>query len=336
MSDARPGDRLVPAGREAFSGDWGLRLERLDLSGQDLTSVSIGLYGWIDRCSLRGADLRQAGLDRVAWRFCDLRGVDLRGASLRYASFAACDLRGADLRGADLRGAQFGSVLTGDDTGDTDLTDARIDPGALDGADVSPDVALPVGAERRGSVLAWAFPEVAREPARRVTSWLDDRDGHQDPSGCIQRLHRDLVVCGEPVQIPSRIYSDERERRTEALAGPDRVVAACLLTRHHDGHVRQRRLRDVLTSDEPWTAPFVVALLGEYVWQITADIALFARSDLPGRPVLAGHLRTFLQDNPDFDELVRQRIASYQDAYHRQRFAPEDNPARIALDLLRG
>ncbi|NIZ90416.1 pentapeptide repeat-containing protein [Kineococcus rubinsiae] len=74
---------------------------------------------------------------------CDLRDADLRSASLRGSSFAACDLRGADLRGADLFGVSFGAVNTGDDTGRTLLTGARLDPGALDTVSVAAGTVLP-------------------------------------------------------------------------------------------------------------------------------------------------------------------------------------------------
>jgi hypothetical protein len=54
--------------------------------------------------------------------------------------------------------------------------------------------------------------------------------------------------------------------------------------RHHDGFGRQRQLKTLLDADEPWTAPFIVQLLGEYVIQICRDIERFARTKLPARP----------------------------------------------------
>jgi uncharacterized protein YjbI with pentapeptide repeats len=88
---------------------------------------------WLDRCSLVGADLRQATLDRCSFRFCDLRRARLQGASLRFARLAACDLRETDLRDCDLTGASFGIVNTGASNGLSNLTGAVIDGAVVTG-----------------------------------------------------------------------------------------------------------------------------------------------------------------------------------------------------------
>lgn len=104
-----------------------------------------GGAAWFAGSSFRGADMRQATVDTVHFSRCDLRDVDLRGASLRGTSFFACDLRGADLRGADLRGAELRGRESDDPRDRTDLTGARLDPGALDHAEVHESTVLPDG-----------------------------------------------------------------------------------------------------------------------------------------------------------------------------------------------
>src|SRR3954462_15503500 len=99
--------------------------------GADLTSVAPEQVRF-RRCSFRGADLRQATLDGCWFQLCDLRGANLRSASLRSASFIGCDLREADLRDCDLTEAELSFQHTGDDSGRTDVTGAR-----LDGADLT-------------------------------------------------------------------------------------------------------------------------------------------------------------------------------------------------------
>jgi uncharacterized protein YjbI with pentapeptide repeats len=101
--------------------------------GADLSSVCLDRL-WLDRCSLVGADLRQATLDSCSFKFCDLRRARLRGASLRFARLAACDLREADLRDCDLTGASFGFVNTGAANGLSDLTGVVMDGADLTGA----------------------------------------------------------------------------------------------------------------------------------------------------------------------------------------------------------
>jgi hypothetical protein len=108
-------------------------------------------------------------------------------------------------------------------------------------------------------------------------------------------------------------------------------------SRHHDGHVRQRALRALLDCDEPWTAPFVVQLLGEYVIQICADIEKFTQTALPARLAMQASLSAFLMQNPCFAELTRQRAISYWSCYHRALHASRDTyPALTALSRLSG
>lgn len=122
-----------------------VRLKALSFDGLDLVSLRLPAQLWVDRCTFIGADLRQATLDGAYFKMCDFSQADLRGASLRGTHFGACDFSGADLRGADLHGTSFGSVNTGDDSGRTVLTAARVDEGQLDGAIIQTGTHLPDG-----------------------------------------------------------------------------------------------------------------------------------------------------------------------------------------------
>ena len=147
-----------------------------------------------------------------------------------------------------------------------------------------------------------------------------------------------LVVAGEPVVIPYRIYNPAPPPHySSRLSRTEQVVAAAIYSRHHDGLVRQRALGTLLDFDEPWTAPFVVQLLGEYVIHICADIEKFTRSALPARPAMQNSLAAFLRQNPCFAELTRQRAVSYWSCYYRALHASRDTyPALTALSRLSG
>lgn len=122
-----------------------------------------------------------------------------------------------------------------------------------------------------------------------------------------------VVVNGEPRHIPHRIYSPAPAPRSLALlTDPARTVIHCLLTRHHDGHVREAHLRKIVSSPRDWVPPFVVQLLGEYVTKIH-DVVLEN----------VGHLSKesdarFASENPGFMTLTRQRAISYWNCYYRQ------------------
>jgi hypothetical protein len=119
-----------------------------------------------------------------------------------------------------------------------------------------------------------------------------------------------LMIQGKTVVAPSRIYVGEVELREMNLHR--QAAVDCLLTRHHDGFVRSRALDRVLPINAPWTMPFIVCLIGEYVIEILDQIdAAFERID----PVALGD---FVRDNPAFLSLTRQRVASYWDCYYRR------------------
>ena len=147
-----------------------------------------------------------------------------------------------------------------------------------------------------------------------------------------------LVVAGEPVVIPYWVYNPApRPHYASGLSRTEQVVTAAIYSRHHDGLVRQRALGTLLDFDEPWTAPFVVQLLGEYVIQICADIDESTRTALPARPAMQESLSAFLRQNPWFAELTRQRAVSYWSCYYRALHASRDTyPALTALSRISG
>ncbi len=147
-----------------------------------------------------------------------------------------------------------------------------------------------------------------------------------------------LVVAGEAVVIPYRVYNPAPPAHySSALSRTEQAVSAAIYSRHHDGLVRQRALGTVLDFDEPWTAPFVVQILGEHVIQICADIERFTRTALPARPAMQDSLSAFLRQNPCFAELTRQRAVSYCSCHYRALHAsPDTYPALTALSRLSG
>ena len=79
-------------------------------------------------------------------------------------------------------------------------------------------------------------------------------------------------VEAETVLIPARLNFVSNEL---ALLENEQAwrFARALHTRSNDGFERQRAARDLLNSMESWAAPFIVALMGEYIVEILEDIA---------------------------------------------------------------
>ncbi|MEV1331661.1 hypothetical protein AB0J20_19050 [Micromonospora costi] len=147
-----------------------------------------------------------------------------------------------------------------------------------------------------------------------------------------------VLVAGELVAIPYRIYLDEPSPNAQAALPPtQRAIVDCLYTRHQDGRVRQNHLERVVGLTEPWVAPFVVQLVGEYVNEILPVIQRDFAASLTTPDSSAGRVYgRFAAENPAFLALTGQRVASYWSCYYRQRYpALTDYPGHILIATLR-
>jgi hypothetical protein len=152
--------------------------------------------------------------------------------------------------------------------------------------------------------LVAAFPTALREHVLAALETFPEPE-HPAAGGFSVR------VAGELVTIPYRLYHSPNQIKTEHLTDLEKEIVDCLLTRHHDGFVRQQHLERIIRSGNPWVPPFVVQLLGEYSIEIIGVIHEHLNS--LDRPLY----REFLQANPAFFTQTAQRVESYWDRYHR-------------------
>ena len=179
------------------------------------------------------------------------------------------------------------------------------------------------------TALLPAFPANLAADVSAVTEILPHARLH--PSGAYN-----VRVQGEHLSIPYRLYNPEPDGDLPGRLSPVQAsILHCIYTRHHDGHVRQHHLSQVIEAADPWIMPFVIQLIGEYVLDIVITIKDgLADLDQPGS---ATHLAygQFVADNPSFLFLTSQRVASYWDCYYRNRFPHRYYPGRILIDSLR-
>ncbi len=117
------------------------------------------------------------------------------------------------------------------------------------------------------------------------------------------------------LRIPVRTYYQrEQLLACTQLAGDAGVLALCLGTRHHDGHLREACLRQLLLQERAWTAPFVVHLCGEYVLEIVEAIEVA----LPAWNAEA--LARYLRENPAYVATLERRAVSYWNCYYRWQY----------------
>ena len=131
------------------------------------------------------------------------------------------------------------------------------------------------------------------------------------------RVHPPFTVYqnGEALLIPTRTYYDrEQLLACTHLAGDAGVIALCLGTRHHDGHLREACLRQLLLQERVWTVPFVVHLCGEYVLEIVERIDAV----LPAWNAQA--LAPYLRENCGYLATLERRAVSYWNCYYRWQY----------------
>lgn len=164
------------------------------------------------------------------------------------------------------------------------------------------------------TAAAGVMPATTNEHNRSFSVWVDD----------------------EELLVPYRIYHAEPDPiAVTELAPRAQLVLRCLYTRHHDGHVRQRSLEQVVTALELWVVPYVVQLIGEYVIEIIKVIAAaLPELAVPGSPQRALYGR-FAADNPAFIDVTAARATSYWNEYYRQYQSPADYPGRQVIEAVR-
>lgn len=168
-----------------------------------------------------------------------------------------------------------------------------------------------------GQMLAEAFPAQYHTPA--VSAGTAVARVLSGP----QRVERFSVLSeGQPVHIPIRLYFDP-----DLLAIPDThealLFTSALQTRSGDGYERQRAARDLLSNMQPWAAPFIVALIGEYIVEILEDIHDgLTRDNIDVLAAFANHNRAYWN-------VTKSRVASYWNEYYRARWIADQGRAEL-------
>lgn len=119
----------------------------------------------------------------------------------------------------------------------------------------------------------------------------------------------------EDIDIPYRVYFNEPNVESEkTLNVKQQTILNCIYTRHHDGHVRERRLQQLVECGEIWLIPYTVQLLGEYVYEILQVIDEHVNSQT------LNQYAVFAKTNPIYWLQTENRMISYWNEYYRRRF----------------
>jgi hypothetical protein len=122
---------------------------------------------------------------------------------------------------------------------------------------------------------------------------------------------------GEALYIPERIYYDEPNlAQISTLTNNQQLMINTLYTRHHNGFVREAKVKDVIrfANRNVWIIPYIIKLVGEYVIEILQVIK--ENLDL----IEIEKIKVFFSENPRFYNTIESRVASYWDCYYRRRY----------------
>jgi len=85
----------------------------------------------------------------------------------------------------------------------------------------------------------------------------------------IHESELNIVFNNEPLIIPYRLYFNEPNPELEkSLSDKQKDILNCIYLRHHNGYLREKRLNLISDSSEKWIIPFIVQLIGEYVYEL--------------------------------------------------------------------
>jgi hypothetical protein len=117
----------------------------------------------------------------------------------------------------------------------------------------------------------------------------------------------------EVLNIPRRLYFNEPDKEDEAkLTDTQRTMLNCIYLRHHDGHLRESRLKKLLDKNDYWIIPFTFPLLGEYVLEILEVL------DKHINDQNIGNYQRFAKENPKFWQQTECRMITYWNEYYRR------------------
>lgn len=139
----------------------------------------------------------------------------------------------------------------------------------------------------------------------------------------------------EQICIPTRLYvSEVPMNRIEKLTSIQQIILYCLYTRHHDGHIREHYLRQLLKTHQHdgWVLAYIIELSSEYVRDIVNIIVPAIEQWDPKAK------RQFVYDDPAYMKRIEERMISYWNAYYRssdERRSEADYPGFQILESLR-
>lgn len=132
-------------------------------------------------------------------------------------------------------------------------------------------------------------------------------------------LQIEVTWQGRKRQFPYRIYTEISKSEVQTTNDFEKLS---LYTRHHNGHIREIAIIELMQKFPSDNIPFLVQLLGEFVVEIHQRISQEITSQQKN------WIQEFLQENPKYAQTIRSKVASYWDCYYKWEYVKlKDYPA---------
>ena len=151
-----------------------------------------------------------------------------------------------------------------------------------------------------------SFPSYLQKDATKIADFLQ-KNAPKD----FKTIGAEAVCLnGEFLELPQRVYFGEFNTKNLTLV--QEQMLNCLYLCHHNGHLREYYLRELLAVKEDFILPFIAKLFGDYVIEILEML----HHELPNDT--RDKLRDFFRANPLYKRRIQSRIASYWDFFYQK------------------
>lgn len=158
-------------------------------------------------------------------------------------------------------------------------------------------------------MLFRSFPAHLKEDVSKVLSIIPN-----SKYSVLNKIEK-LLVNDDYIEIFSRVYFDEPgESKVNSLSENQKLILNCIYTRHDDGFIRQKHLKQLAFSNDDFVIPYKVMLLGEYVIEIIGTLYEQLTDECINESA------KFALKNEEFWICSQSRVASYWNEYYRRKY----------------
>lgn len=157
------------------------------------------------------------------------------------------------------------------------------------------------------SLMIAAFPQCLRDDVIVAlgAAGIAKHEPHMD-------IGEQSTVDGSEVKIPSRVYFPAAQiSDIEGLAPQQKAIFASIMTRHYDGHQREYWARVLCSHPATWTAPYIAAILGDYVVEVLEAVQKNLTDEW------ASIMKHYASENHVCLRALNHRILTYWSIYYR-------------------